>query len=220
MVGRLAGESAEYLKLRDELQQAEIDLRDQRERVAVLRRSLPRDQVVSDQTFGEVRDGERVPVQLSELFLEPDKPLLLMHFMFGGAQTQPCPMCTAWADGYDGALPHIRQRANFAIFAAGDPAALEAWGRERGWRNTRIVSAGDSDLKRSLGFETEDGAQLPGVSVFSREADGRLIHTYSQSALLGEAGFRGMDLLSPIWHFFDLIPEGRGDFFPQRRYEV
>ncbi len=138
--------------------------------------------------------------------------------MFGKAQSQPCPMCTAWADGYDGVLPHLRQRVNFAVFCAGDPAVLEAWGRERGWRNVRVVSAADSELKRRLGFETDEGTQLPGISVFARNDAGDVVHTYSQCAFLGEAGFRGMDLLSPIWHFLDLTPEGRGDFMPSRRY--
>ena len=42
-IGRLANESPGYQKLRDQLQEAEIALRDQRERVAELRPRLPRD---------------------------------------------------------------------------------------------------------------------------------------------------------------------------------
>ena len=215
---RFDDESPEYAKIRAELQLAEVALRDQRERVAELRRSLPRDHGVEDECFEEIRDGQRVPVRLSELFDEPDKPLLLMHFMYGGKMSSPCPMCTAWADGYDGAIPHIRQRANFALLVAGDVASFGAYARERGWQNLRIVGARDATLKRRLGFEHEDGGQEPGVSVFERDAAGRVTHFYSQSALLGEHGFRGMDLLSPIWHYFDLLPEGRGDFFPAKRY--
>jgi predicted dithiol-disulfide oxidoreductase (DUF899 family) len=217
-VARFDAESTAYAKLRDELQQAEIALRDQRERVAELRRSLPTDQVVDDASFEQVRDGERVPVALSELFEDPGKPLLLLHFMFGKAQSHPCPMCTMWADGYDGAIPHLAQRVNFLVFVAGDPAAFEAYARARGWRNLRVVSAADSDLKARLGFETPDGAQHPGVSVFLRRPDGALIHTYSQSAWYGGDEFRGMDLLSPVWNFFDLTPEGRGEFFPSKAY--
>jgi predicted dithiol-disulfide oxidoreductase (DUF899 family) len=217
-VARHPEESPDYAKLRDELQQAEVELRDQRERVADLRRRLPRDQGIADATFEEIRDGQRVDVKLSELFEDPAKPLLLMHFMYGKAQQAPCPMCTAWADGYDGALPHIQQSANFAVFVAGDVAAFSAYARSRGWKNVRLIGAKDSDLKRTLGFETEDGAQHPGISVFERQGDGSVTHFYSQSAFLGEAGFRGMDLLSPIWHFLDLTPEGRGDFFPAKSY--
>ncbi|NNL67522.1 MAG: DUF899 family protein [Myxococcales bacterium] len=217
MHARHPAESPDYAKLRDELQQAEVALRDQRERVAALRRSLPLDTVVADETFQEVRDGAVVPVQLSEL-IEDGKPLILMHFMYGGAQPSPCPMCTAWADGYDGILGHLEQRARFVVFVAGDAAAFEAYARSRGWKNLRVVSAGASDLKRELGFELDDGSQRPGLSVFTRNGSGELVHFYSQSADLGPDGFRGMDLLNPLWHFFDLTPEGRGDFFPSKSY--
>jgi predicted dithiol-disulfide oxidoreductase (DUF899 family) len=218
-VARLDGESPEYSKARDELQQAEIALRDQRERVAELRRSLPSDHVVDDQVFREVRDGQLAEVRLSELFEAGDQPLILLHFMYGKSQTSPCPMCTSWADGYDGVIPHLEQRASFILFIAGDPGAFGEYARSRGWKNIRIVSAGDSGIKRELGFETEEGGQNPGLSVIERAADGSLHHFYSQSAVLGEHGFRGMDLLNPLWHFFDSLPEGRGDFMPRKSYD-
>ena len=210
-------ESPQYEKLREELHQAELALRDQREKVAALRRELPRDTVAEDAEFEELRDGQRVPVRLSELFEDPDKPLILMHFMFGKAQTAPCPMCTLWADGYDGVVPHLRQRANFAVLVAGDVGAFESYARTRGWKNLRLVSAGESAIKRELGMEGEDGSQAPGVSVFERAADGTLRHFYSVRAY-GADGGRMMDLLSPAWNYFDLTPEGRGEFFPQRTY--
>ena len=218
MIGSHPNELPEYRKLRAELLEAEVALRDQRERVAELRRALPRDTVVLDETLARVRDGRVQEVSLSELFADPEKPLVLMHFMYGKAQERPCPMCTAWADGYDGIQRHLRQRVNFAVLVAGDVSAFEAYGRERGWRNLELVSAADSGLKAALGFEDESGAQHPGVSVFLRRGDGALVHTYSVSAWLGEAGFRGMDLLSPIWHYLDLIPEGRGGFMPGKSY--
>ena len=46
--GRLEIESANYRKLRDELIEAEIALKDQRERVAALRRKLPLDTEFQD----------------------------------------------------------------------------------------------------------------------------------------------------------------------------
>ena len=56
-IGRLPNESAEHTALRDELQKAEIELRDQRERVAELRRTLPLDTVIADHVLSEVRAG-------------------------------------------------------------------------------------------------------------------------------------------------------------------
>ena len=224
MKGRLATESADYRKLRDELAQAEIELREQRERVAGLRRRLPLDQAIDDQVFREgprdLRGGDTPvrEVRLSELFEQPDRPLLLMHFMYGKKQEQFCPMCTMWADGYSGLAPHIRRRANFAVLIAGAPEPFREYARGRGWDELRIVSAADSTLKRELGFEDEDGAQHPGVSVFLSRG-GRILHSYSACALMADDQVRGMDLLCPTWHFFDLLPDGRGEWFPSRQYQ-
>ena len=217
-IGRLAEESEEYRRVRDELQEAEKGLRDQRERVAALRRQLPLETMVDDPIFEELRAGARSEVRLSALFTDPSKPLVLMHFMYGKKQTESCPMCTMWADGYNGVVRHLRQQLNFAVLVAGDIETFTEYADGRGWGHLRLVSAAGSDLKRRLGFEGEDGAQLPGVSVFVQEADDSLRHFYSQSALMGDDKFRGMDLLSQVWHFLDLTPDGRGDWFPKPEY--
>ena len=124
-----------------------------------------------------------------------------------------------WADGYNGVVTHLRRRMNFAVLVAGDIQSFTNYAESRGWGHLRLVSAAESDIKLRLGFETEDGGQLPGLSVFVREADGSLRHFYSQSALMGDDKFRGMDLLSPVWNFLDVTPEGRGDWFPKKDYE-
>lgn len=213
----LANETPEARKYRAELIEAELALRDQVERVAALRRALPATPI-GDEVFEEIREGVRTPVRLSELFEKPDQTLILLHFMYGKKQEKPCPMCTLWADGYDGVVPHLRQRISFAVLVAGDPGAFAEYARSRGWRHLRIVAAAGSDLKLRLGFEDAEGAQSPGVSVFRRDADGRVVHTYSASASPAPGEFRGMDLLSPFWSFLDLTPEGRGDFVPKRGY--
>lgn len=217
-IARFEAESPQYKKVRDELQEAEIALREQRERVAALRRTLPRDETVDDLVFREIRDGAPVEVRLSDLFSNPDQPLVLMQFMYGKKQENPCPMCSMWADGYNGAMKHLRQHMNFAVLIAGDAAAFQAFADERGWGDLRIVSEKETGLKARLGFETPDGSQIPGVSVFERKPDGSVTHFYSQSAMMGEAG-RGMDLLSPVWNYMDLTPEGRADWFPGLDYK-
>lgn len=214
----MARESAAYEEARARLREAEIALRDQREAVAALRRELPLDSVIGDETFEEIRDGKRVAVTLAGLFEDDDKPLVLMHFMYGKAQLQPCPMCSLWADGYSGVQDHLRQRTSFAVLVAGDVGTFADWGRRRGWSDLRLVGAADSGLKSRLGFETADGDQMPGVSVFTKNDAGELVHVYSQEATFGPGEFRAMDLLSPVWHYFDLLPEGRGDFLPKGWY--
>jgi predicted dithiol-disulfide oxidoreductase (DUF899 family) len=138
--------------------------------------------------------------------------------MYGKAQTEPCPMCTSWADGYDGIVPHLSQNMNFAVVGSGDIAEFRSYARGRGWRNLRLLSSGDSGFKNDLGTESDDGAQQPAVSVFARGDDGSVWHSYTGGAFFGEEGGRGMDLLNPLWHFLDLTPAGRGEFFPSRSY--
>src|SRR3989475_11460443 len=135
----LPNESPEYLAKREEVRLAEIELLKQRERVAELRRALPEGATVTDYEFLEgpasLDEGDEpvTKVRLSELFTAPDRSLVIYHFMFGKKQTKPCPMCTAWIDGYNGTAHHIAQNVDLAIVAAADPSTLRTYARERGW---------------------------------------------------------------------------------------
>ena len=161
-------ESDEYRRQREELRVAEMELMDHVERVAALRRELPADTVVDDYELIDVASGDRV--RLSELFTAPDRALVLYHFMYGKAQTEPCPMCTMWIDGYNAAAPHLAQNVDFAVVAAAEPAALSAHAASRGWSNLRLLSAGDTTFKYDLGSEEADGTQTEWISVFTRAA--------------------------------------------------
>lgn len=220
---RLPQESADYRKLRGELLEAEIALKDHVARVAELRRRLPTDTAVEDY---ELQEGPRnlaeaaptARVRLSELFEDPEKPLILIHFMYGGAQKSPCPMCSMWADAYDAVARHVRQRANFALVSEAPIEEMRSWARERGWSQLRLLSSLGTTLKHDLHMQDADGSQRPGVSVFTRAADGRPRHFYTAEAVMAPEHWNGVDLLSPVWNLFDLTPEGRGDWFPKLRY--
>src|SRR5690242_1989141 len=122
---RLPNESDDYKARREELRVAENDLIEHIERVAALRRQLPADTVVEDYELTDARTKE--PVRLSSLFTgSPDRALIVYHVMYGKAQTEPCPMCTMWIDGFDALHRHIVQNADFAVVAAAEPAALVA----------------------------------------------------------------------------------------------
>ena len=214
----------EYRRRREELRLAEIELKQRREQVAALRRQLPAEPVPEDYVLEEgprdlAKHGPIEQRRLSQLFEDPSKPLVLLHFMYGKAQKEPCPMCTLWADGYSGILDHLAQHMNFAVAIAGELASFRSYARERGWQGLRIVSTAPSSLKSALGFEGEAGEQTPGVSVFTRGDDAVVRHFYSGGAMMGDDHYRGMDLLSPFWSFLDLTPAGRGEFFPSRSYE-
>jgi predicted dithiol-disulfide oxidoreductase (DUF899 family) len=221
----LTNESPEYLSKREELRQAEIELMRQRERVAELRRSLPPGATIQDYEFLEgpaslsAGDEPVRKIQLSELFTAPDRALVVYHLMHGKNQPTPCPMCTAWIDGYNGIAHHLAQNIDFAIVAAADPATLRAHARNRGWDKLRLLSAGDSTFKYDLGSEDHEGNQDSTISVFTRDADGTLRHFYSGHPWLAEdIKERGIDELTPIWNLLDLTPQGRGKWYASLDY--
>ncbi len=69
---------------------------------------------VADHVFATT-DGE---VRLSELFGAKDD-LFVIHNM-----GRSCPYCTLWADGYNGAYPHLASRAAFVV-ASPDPPEVQ-----------------------------------------------------------------------------------------------
>lgn len=221
----LPNESAEYLSKREELRQAEIELMRQRERVAELRRGLPKGATVQDYEFlqgpASLTDGDEpvTKVRMSELFTAPDRSLVIYHFMFGKKQTNPCPMCTAWIDAFNGVAHHLAQNVDLAIVAAADLSTLRAHARNRGWDKLRLLSAGESTFKYDLGSEDREGQQDSTISVFTREDDGTLRHFYSvHPRLAHDIQERGIDELNPIWNVLDLTPQGRGTFYASLDY--
>lgn len=221
----LTNESSEYLARREELRLAEIDLMRQRERVAALRRNLPEGAAIQDYQFEEGpcdHNAGDVPVRtvrLSELFSGPNRSLVIYHFMFGKKNTKACPMCTAWLDGANGVAHHLAQNLDFAVVAAANLPTLRAYARERGWDKLRLLSAGDSTFKYDLGGEDREGAQDSAISVFTRDAKGTLRHFYTAHPRMApDIQERGIDLLTPIWNFMDLTPQGRGSWYASLAY--
>ncbi len=230
------GQTPEYRKLRDELLEAETARKDQRERVAALRRTLPFGPVIAeDYLFHEgpaelTKDAddsndEIREVRMSELFAPGKDSLIVIHTMFPEDDERPCPMCNMWADGYNATAPHVADNVNFVLVAKKEIRELRRWARGRSWNRIRLLSSHGSRFNLDFGAEGKDGRQFPGVSVFRRESD--RIHHFSST----EAGFtpnaidpnvkeyRGIDLFSPVWHLFDLLPEGREEWLPSYSYE-
>lgn len=220
----LSNESEEYRRARDELLKAEMALRDQREQVAEMRRGLPAGPVVEDYVFREGpadlsrnAAGDYFDTRLSELF-EPGKSTLIVeHLMYGPDWDDACPMCSMWLDGYNGITRHVRDRTSFAIVARAHIGKIRAWAAKRGWSSLRLLSSHDNSFTQDFGME-KNGDQMPGISVFIKEADDRVRAYYTHGAIMGEAQYRGLDLYSPVWQLFDLLPEGRGEWFPKLEY--
>lgn len=219
---RFPGESDAYRSARNELRRAELDLRQNLEEVAALRRKLPRGGMVKeDYDFEEMSGGSTVSqVKLSELFATDKKSLVLYSFMYGPDAEQACPMCSSFLDGLDGLVPHITQRVNLAVIAKSPIARIREFTDARGWNNLRLLSSCKNSYNADYFAETSEGYQLPLCNVFTKSDDG--IHHFWASEMLfapldGHA--RQIDLLWPLWNFLDLTPEGRGtDWLPQLEY--
>jgi predicted dithiol-disulfide oxidoreductase (DUF899 family) len=139
--------------------------------------------------------------------------------MFGKKQSKACPMCTAWIDGANGIAHHLAQNLDFAVVAAADIPTLRAHARARGWDRLRLLSAGNNTFKYDLGSEDREGNQDSTVSVFTREANGTVRHSYTaHPRMAGDIQERGIDLLASMWHFMDLTPQGRGSWYASLNY--
>jgi predicted dithiol-disulfide oxidoreductase (DUF899 family) len=164
-------------------------------------------------------DGPATTVRLSELFSSPSRSLVIYHLMLGKSQTEACPMCTMWIDGFNGVAPHLAANVDVAVAAAADLPTLRAHARHRGWDRLRLLSCAANTFKYDLGSEDESGVQDSTISVFTRDRDGTPRHFYTtHPAMSPEINQRGIDLLSPVWHLLDLTPEGRGDWYAQLDY--
>lgn len=225
---RFPGESEEYRRARDDLLQAEVELRRQIERVAAQRRHLPLGGTVpTDYAFDEwdAAAGGPKRVRLSDLFGGKDT-LFLYSFMIVPAEqglpfVGPCPSCTSIIDGIDGALPHVTQRIAFAAAAGVPIEEFRRHGERRGWRHVRQLSAVPSRYSRDYGAEDGNGYQWPIANVFVRRDDG--IHHFWSSELWWAGGEEGqgprhVDFMWPMWMVFDRTPEGRGSWEPRIEY--
>lgn len=225
------GESVEYRDARAELLTAEIALRNQIEQVAAMRRALPMGMPVPEYLFreGPMDLSRNDPadfstVRLTDLFTDGHDTLIVDHLMFHPDDDAPCVMCSMWADGYNAVAPHVMQRVSFVLVAKAEVGTLRHFARQRGWDRIRLLSCQDSTFNRDFNMESASGDQQPGLSIFTRAADGTVHHRYSVGAELGAnedpgTDGRGIDLYTPLWHLFDLLPQGRGDdWYPDHHY--
>jgi predicted dithiol-disulfide oxidoreductase (DUF899 family) len=218
-------ETEEYRRARDELLEAEVELRRQEEAVAARRRALP--------LGGEVRESyvfssPEGPATLAELFTDGKTTLYLYNFMFisdddGAPLGAACPSCTSIIDGMDGALRHLPEVVAVAIVAKAPIEQFISWGRERGWRYAPLYSSAGTTFNRDYNAESPDAAQLPIAHVFTRDG-GRIHHRWSSElfAAPNDPGLhpRHVDYMWPIWKVLDLTPEGRGtDWHPRYAYD-
>jgi len=183
-----------------ELFQLTDDLMKLRAKAAEIRRKIPPTEVRDYSLTG--MSGEKI--KLSEMFGSQNE-LILIHNM-----GRSCRYCTLWADGLNGFTKHFESRAAFAVTSPDDYGTVRKFAMERGWQ-FRLYSTEGTTFKRDLGFADEKNDPMPGVSIFKKEADGKIIHVTKDF-------FGPGDDYCSIWHFFDLLPSASDEWEPQYHY--
>ncbi len=143
------------------------------------------------------------PRSLSALFGDK-RNLFAIHNM--GAS---CLYCTLWADGFNGIYPHIADRAAFVVASPDPPETQWRFAGGRGWRFPMVSHQGTS-FAADMGYRSQNGGWLPGVSVF--RLDGNRILRVSDTS------FHPKDDFCTLWQFLELLPDGVADWEPRFSY--
>jgi predicted dithiol-disulfide oxidoreductase (DUF899 family) len=207
----------EWLTARKAHLEAEKALTRQRDKLMAERRALPWVKVEEDYVF----QGPQGPLTLADLF-QGRSQLLVQHFMLGPGWKEGCDGCSFMADHVDGARQHFEQAdLSFAAVARAPIGEIEAFRKRMGWRFLWVSSNGNSfnfdynvsfteaQLKKGeavYNYRTIDPGidELPGCSVFVKNAAGEVFHTYSSYA-------RGCEQLLGAFGFLDMVPKGRSE---------
>ena len=186
----------EWIKARKELLAKEKEFSRLRDELSQQIRQLPWERVEKEYVF----DGPDDKESLSDLF-DGRSQLIVYHFMFGEDWNEGCPACSMLADHYDPAIIHLNQRdVTMVTVSRGPLAKLQAFKKRMGW-NFKWVSSLENDFNSDFhvsftpekiekkevyynyGFNNAfQMPELPGISVFYKEADGVIYHTYSTYA--------------------------------------
>jgi predicted dithiol-disulfide oxidoreductase (DUF899 family) len=207
----------EWLAARKAHLAREKELTRMRDQVSAERRALPWVKVEKNYVF-DTTDGKKT---LSDVF-DGRSQLIVYHFMWLKEIEAGCPGCSFIADHIDSANLHLAHHDVTLIAASRGPLAkLQAYRKRMGWKFKWVSSAGSDfnfdyhvsatpdDLakgKMEYNYETIDSAmeELPGGSVFYKDEDGAIYHTYSFYA-------RGGDVLINAYNYLDMMPKGRNE---------
>jgi len=206
----------EWLKARKALLAKEKEFSKARDALSAARRDLPWTPVEKNYVF----DGPNGKEKLADLFGGKSQ-LMVYHFMLGPGWVQGCPSCSFLADHFDGAVIHLAQRDVALVVISRAPLAeIEAYKKRMGWKFKWMSSFGN-DFNRDfhVSFTKDEmakgaeynytvdkipGEELPGLSAFIRNENGKVFHTYSSYA-------RGLDTLVGTYNFLDMAPKGRDE---------
>ena len=207
----------QWIEARRALLAEEKVLTRERDRLSEKRRALLWVKVRKTYLF----EGAGGRVSLDELF-DGRSQLIVYHFMFGPDWQEGCPGCSLLSDQLDGARRHFEHNdVSFVAVSRGPIEKLLAYRQRMGWGFRWVSSAGnDFNFDYHVSFPQgtrERGVfynftarpdpevdELPGVSVFYREDDGTIYHTYSTYG-------RGAEMFLTVYGWLDVVPKGRNE---------
>jgi predicted dithiol-disulfide oxidoreductase (DUF899 family) len=206
----------EWLAARRDLLHEEKRLTKQQQRVAAARRELPWMKVTKEYVF----DTPRGKVRFADLFAGRSQ-LIIKHNMLN-PKHDVCVGCSIEMDSIEGARMHLEHHDVSIVAVSRAPLAqIQAAQQRMGW-TTPWVSSYDSDFNYDfhVSFRPEDIARgqafynyevtpipiedLSGFSVFYKDANGDIFHTY------GTFG-RGAEYVMTAYVFLDMTPKGRNE---------
>jgi predicted dithiol-disulfide oxidoreductase (DUF899 family) len=207
---------ADWLEARKQFLAKEREFTHLRDELSRQRRELPWEPVEKQYVF----EGPRGSETLAELF-DGRSQLMVYHFMFGPGWSEGCKSCSYLSDHFDAMTVHLAHRdVTLAVVSRAPYAEIAAFQKRMGWRFHWVSSFGtDFNYDYHVSFTPEQlkagkaeynyspieyfMEELPGLSVFARNADG-IYHTYSSYA-------RGLDILVGTYNFLDHAPRGRDE---------
>ena len=207
----------DWLAARRELLRDEKALQIARDELAAKRRTLPWRKLSQTYLF----EGENGEISLGEMFGECSQ-LMVYHFMYHPDWDEGCKSCSFWADSYNGVVPHLKARdVSLVGVSRASLEKLLAYRDRMGWTFPWVSSARNSfnqdfnvsftrdEIESGSSFynyrETNRiGEEMPGLSVFTRDEEGQVFHTYSTYS-------RGLDPFNAAYQLLDLTSKGRDE---------
>ncbi|MCP3057374.1 thioredoxin family protein [Myxococcus sp. K38C18041901] len=217
MPQNLMESKSEWLAARKALLAKEKALTRMHDELSAERRILPWLRVTEPYTFDSA-DGPRT---LSQLF-EGQSQLIVYHFMFAPEWEVGCKSCSFWADSFNGAVEHLAQRdVRFTAVSRAPLSKLQAFQRRMGWSFPWVSSQTSGfNFDFNVSFPPEalasgeavynyeplkhSDTEMPGFSVFAKDARGDVFHTY------GTYG-RGIEVANATYQLLDFVPKGRDE---------
>jgi len=166
--------------------------------LAAEQRALPWVEIEQDYVF----EGPEGTLSFAELF-DGRSQLFVHHFMIAPDDLGLCVGCSFELDHVQGILEHLNAHdITYAVVAPIAVADIEAIRSRMGWRIPWVSSLGSDFTRRVREDFVAPGAMRAFDSVFTRDAAGRIFHTWSTSG-------RGAEAFMGAYRYIDVTPKGR-----------